>query len=259
MTSLYEDHAWLYDLAFAWDLSDEVDLLLDRLGGVERVLEVACGSGRYLPELIARGVTPIGLDRSTVMLDRARRRLRRAGHPDVELVDADMTSFTLEAPADGAFCAVNTLGYLTTDEQVSDHLEAVATNLTAGGRYLVQLDLYPMDARAEDYAPQTWEIERGEAGVRCTWSLEELDPVDGLARYRSRIEVLRGPEEGRVVEHDHPMRAWTWADWSAAVVPSPLEQVAAHDGDADGWPALPLSELEAGAHLVWHELVAPTR
>ncbi len=259
MTSLYDDDAWLYDLAFAWDLSDDVDLLLDRLGGVGRVLEVACGSGRYLPELIARGATPVGLDRSTVMLDRARRRLRRAGHPDVELLDADMTSFTLETPVDGAFCAVNTLGYLLTDEEVSDHLEAVATNLTAGGRYLVQLGLYPMDARAEDYGAQTWEIEHGEASVRCTWSLEDLDPVDGLARYHSHIEVLGGPDEGRVAEHDHPMRAWTWGEWSAAVVRSPLEQVAAYDGDAAGWPTLPLPELEAGAHLVWHELVTPAR
>jgi hypothetical protein len=109
-------------------------------------------------------------------------------------------------------------------------------------------------ATAADYAAQTWEVEHLDATVRCTWSLEELDTAAGRANHRSRIEVVDGAHRGTAATDEHPMRAWTWATWREAVAASPLMQVAAYDGDADGWPEVALDDLGAGGHLVWHEL-----
>ena len=54
---VYNDHAELYDLAFAWDVGDEVEWLMERFGPTVRsVLEPACGSGRLFPELARRGL-----------------------------------------------------------------------------------------------------------------------------------------------------------------------------------------------------------
>jgi hypothetical protein len=57
MARLYTDDAELYDIAFDWDVSDEVEWLLERLGAECRsVLEPGCGSGRMLDALARRGI-----------------------------------------------------------------------------------------------------------------------------------------------------------------------------------------------------------
>jgi hypothetical protein len=49
VTKLYTDDADLYDIAFDWDLSAEVESLVDRLGpGCRSIFEPGCGSGRML-------------------------------------------------------------------------------------------------------------------------------------------------------------------------------------------------------------------
>ncbi len=55
MTRLYTDDAELYDIAFDWDISAEVDWLVDRLQAAS-VLEPGCGSGRMLAALADRGI-----------------------------------------------------------------------------------------------------------------------------------------------------------------------------------------------------------
>ena len=53
---LYDNLAHLYDVAFSWDVRDEVDWLIARLGPPARtVLEPACGSGRMFPAFAERG------------------------------------------------------------------------------------------------------------------------------------------------------------------------------------------------------------
>jgi hypothetical protein len=46
VTKLYTDDADLYDIAFDWDVSAEVEWLVDRLGpGCRSIFEPGCGSG----------------------------------------------------------------------------------------------------------------------------------------------------------------------------------------------------------------------
>jgi SAM-dependent methyltransferase len=255
MSRLYEDDAWLYDLAFSWDATEEIEWLLGRLGDVDSVLEIGCGSGRFFPHLVRHGIRPFGVDLSPEMVDRARRRLGEPATDDV--ITADMTDFDLGRRVGGAFCAVNTIGYLTTADAVDSHLDCVARHLEPGGRYLVQLDLYGPDDIPDVGSGQVWEEDAGGVAVRFTWEMRELDVPRARAVYRSRIEVLDGIRAGDLLEEDHPMRAWTWQTWSEAVERSPFEQTAAYDGDTEGWPRLQAPDLADGAHLIWHELVAP--
>ena len=51
ITRLYTDDAELYDIAFEWDIEEEVGWLLERLGSPRSVLEPGCGSGRMLEPL----------------------------------------------------------------------------------------------------------------------------------------------------------------------------------------------------------------
>ena len=88
MTTLYTDHAELYDIAFDWDISAEVDWLVERLRP-SSVLEPGCGSGRMLEAFAARGIDVAGIDLSPRMVALARERLGGRG----PVLVADMTDF----------------------------------------------------------------------------------------------------------------------------------------------------------------------
>jgi SAM-dependent methyltransferase len=244
MTRLYTDDAELYDIAFDWDISAEVDWLVERLGRPASVLEPGCGSGRMLAAFADRGVDVAGIDRSAEMLELAQRRLGDRG----VLVLADLTDFDLGRTFDGAVCPINTLLHLS-PEELARHLARTARHTD---RYLVQVGL--VDPSSYDpFAGSSWEAERGSTRLKVDWADEELDFERGVSRQRSRIEVLSGPRAGDVLDEIHDMTAWTQDTWRGAIDTSPFEEVATYDGGVarDQWPEV---GADATGGLLWHEL-----
>lgn len=246
---LYSEHVDLYDLAFGWDVSEEVDWLVARLGThCRRVLEPGCGTGRMIEELARRGLEVVGADISPAMVDAARRRLDGAGVP-AEIVLADMRDFDLGRVFDGAVCPINTLGYLRPPD-LSRHLACMGRHLVPDAVYLVQLPHYGPEG-GEAGRTSTWEESRDGVGVRATWTAVDFD-VDGmLERQRLRIEVMSGPGTGTVIEEEHLMTFWTPETWAVSVAVSPFVQTATYDGNVD---ERPLVEPGSRGTLLWHEL-----
>ena len=246
VTKLYTDDAALYDIAFGWDVSSEVDWLYERLGRPRTLLEPGCGSGRMLEAFERRGVGVAGIDVSERMLELARERL--GAEADLRL--ADMADFDLGRRFDGAISPINTLLHLT-PEQLARHLDCMARHLATDGVYLVQLGL----AKPEDerFAGSHWEESRGDTTLRCEWEDEEVDFERGLSRQRSRIEVLTGDRAGEVLEEIHEMTLWTPSTWRLAMDASPFAETATYDGGKkkDQWPRV---DRDATGALLWHEL-----
>jgi SAM-dependent methyltransferase len=247
MTRIYTDDAELYDIAFDWDITDEVDWLLGRLGPECRtVLEPGCGSGRMLEALAQHGRAVTGIDLSEAMLELARRRLGGKG----SVVLADMTHFDLGEVFDGAVCPINTLLHLRSDE-LARHLACMHRHLAPEAKYFVQVGL--VDPGEEPSSGSHWEASRGETALKIDWVDEELDATRGVSRQRSRIEVIAGERAGEIVEEVHEMTVWTPATWADAIAASPFSQVATYDGGRRGrWPSVPPT---ATGGLLWHELV----
>jgi len=245
---IYTDDAELYDIAFDWDISDEVDWLLERLGpDCRKVLEPGCGSGRMLEALAQHGREVTGIDLSEQMLDLARRRLR--GRANVLL--ADMADFDLREVFDGAVCPINTL-MLLTPGSLARHLECMDRHLRPASRYLVQVGLVEPE-QWEPSAGSHWEAGRDGTELKIDWVDEELDVARGISRQRSRIEVLAGERAGDVLEEIHEMTAWTPETWADAIAASPFSEAATYDGGRKGrWPSVPPT---ATGGLLWHELV----
>jgi SAM-dependent methyltransferase len=254
MTDLYDRHAPLYDIAFDWDVGEEVAWLLDRLEPAGApLLEPGCGSGRMLVALARRGVESVGIDRSPAMVALARSRL--AAFPGMHSVEeADMVDFELGQRFGGALCPINTLCHLRPDQLVR-HLDCVARQLAPGAGYLVQIGVH--DPGRAETTPSVWEAERAGTRLRIEWRVVDVDLARGRERQRSRIEVVAGDGAGEVIEEDHVMTAWTPATLGDAIASSQLTRVAAYDGDLAGRPAVDPERAVGG--LVWHELRASPR
>jgi SAM-dependent methyltransferase len=245
MTRLYSTDAELYDIAFDWDIEEEVTWILERLAA-SSVLEPGCGPGRMLAALAQRGVAVTGVDISPEMVALARARLGDGAA--VEL--ADMTDFDLGRTFGGAVSPINTLLHLS-PEELHRHLVCVARHLDPGGVYLVQVGLAIPDAE-EEFAGSHWEASRGETSLRVSWTDEEMDFGAGRSLQRSRIEVVAGPRAGDVVEELHEMTLWTPATWHEAIAASPFTVRTTYDGNDEQRPAVPATAVGG---LLWHELV----
>src|SRR6266480_2498833 len=145
-----------------------------------RLLEPACGSGRLITELAARGYQVTGFDISERALGYLRRRLaRRRLH--AETFEAEMSDFRLDKPVDAAYCTVNTFRHLLAEQAARSHLERIAACLRPGGIYILGLHLL---SDVDDDDPKRWTQQRGKTKVTVT--LREL-----RTDRRRRIENLR--------------------------------------------------------------------
>ncbi len=143
---------------------------------VAGVLDVACGAGRHLRELLAAGVPAVGLDLSRELLRRA-----RGASPRARVVRADMRSLPF---ADGAFAGVTSFftsfGYFESRDEDARVVAEMRRVLRPGGSFM--LDFLNADrVRADLVASDEFEV-RGHRVVQTRW-------IDGdVVTKRIRIE-----------------------------------------------------------------------
>jgi SAM-dependent methyltransferase len=195
------DYPQYYDIAFQANTWREVDFIEAACRkycpfDARRFLEPACGSGRLITGLAARGYQVAGFDLSQPALSYLRRRLaRRRLH--AETFEAEMSDFCLTRPADAAYCIVNTFRHLLTERAARAHLECIAGSVRPGGIYILGLHLFPPDGDAEDV--WHWMGQRGKIKVTvtqrvlCTDLRRRLENVrvSLLVRHRSKELHLR--------------------------------------------------------------------
>jgi ubiquinone/menaquinone biosynthesis C-methylase UbiE len=100
----------------------------------ERVIEVACGTGRTLP-FLARQVgsdgAVVGVDRSTALIRRARHRV--ADSPNVSLIAGDWLQTELDLCADAGLCVLG----LSVIDRWEMALKRLLAAVRPGGRVVV--------------------------------------------------------------------------------------------------------------------------
>jgi SAM-dependent methyltransferase len=180
------DYPQFYDIAFRDETRQEADFLEAACRKycrfpVRRLLEPACGSGRLVVEMAARGYRIAGFDLSRPSLDYLRRRLKRRGLRAVGFC-ADMADFRLARPVDAAFSTFDGFRHLLSEELALRHLQCVATSLRPGGIYILGFHLLPPDAL--DECTERWTARH--AGTQVTVTLRVLS-----TDRRRRVETLR--------------------------------------------------------------------
>ena len=180
------DHPAYYDLAFRSETRSEADFIEAACRkycpfAVRRLLEPACGTGRLVAELAARGYRVSGFDLSGPALAYLRRRLAARGLGGT-IWAADMADFTLAEPVDAAYNTFDSFRHLLDERAARRHLECVAGSLRPGGIYILGFHLLPPDAAEE--CTERWTARHGRTQLTVTLRVLSSDR-------RRRLENMR--------------------------------------------------------------------
>lgn len=215
MPALYAEHPELYDVVYQWkDYGGEAQrvramLAARGVGPGARVLEAACGTGRYL-ELLAPDFEVAGFDLSAGMIEVARRRL-----PGVPLWQADLVQVQpaqVGAPYDAVLCLFSSIGYVFPLERLDAALRRLAALLRPGGVLVLEPWLDPASYRVGRPSLQTAALPDADADpatlLVARGGVAGLERRDGLDISVMELHYLVIPAGGPVVRFEERHELW---------------------------------------------------
>jgi SAM-dependent methyltransferase len=233
-------HPEYYDIAFTWDLAPEIEFLARVFSEhvpfpVQRILEPACGTGRFLLALPKHGYDVTGYDRSPQMLSYARRRIAEAGDPDrARAVPGEMATARFDRAFDAALNSINSLGYLRTDDDVVAHLAGTGRSLRVGGVYVVHISCALEGL--PDNGRNVWRSERDGVSVRTAWTIEHEDRAARLSHQLCTMEIEDHGRTFTLVDR-YVLRLWIYDEFLSLVRASEaLEPLALYSEDMKPLP-----------------------
>ncbi len=191
------------DVAFYFDCAE-------RFGSP--VLELGVGTGRIAWALAEAGHEVVGLDRSKGMLDAAQNKCEPHAET-VDLIEADITAFTLDRTFPLALIPFSTFQHLTTPDQQRACLTAVHRHLAKGGHLVLDVFDPILDACVpgvpspnpdrEALEPETGHILRRRSITRIN------DPLNQVFEETFRLERI--DMSGKLLASDDATHHLRWA------------------------------------------------
>lgn len=195
MSSYIGRHAELYDLFYAAKPYAEeaafVHGCLSRFGDgqSQRLLELACGTGAHALPLEKLGYKIVAVDSSKDMLAVAQRKATAvASH--VEFICQDMRALDLpsQQPFDAVVCLFDAIGYVVTNDGLTQVLQGVRRYLRPGGLFVFEFwHAAAMMRRYEPVRVLRWTTPTG-AVVRISETI--LDSASQTARVTYSVYEL---------------------------------------------------------------------
>lgn len=138
----FDAYAAYYDLLYAdKDYKKEAKFVVDLIekvgnGGTD-IIELGCGTGVHAAYLASVGFDILGLDKSSDMLDLARKRAREATTASAKVtpqfIKADIRQYEVERKFDIGLALFDVVSYLTTTEDLRSMISATTRHLRSGG------------------------------------------------------------------------------------------------------------------------------
>lgn len=127
----------------AWTERTEAEvnraLKMVRPQGGERVLDLACGSGRHSLELVRQGFSVVGVEISSELIEIARREAESQGL-EATFIEGDLRELDFEEEFDIVLNLNDgAVGYFETDEENHRTFEVISRALKSGGKNLIQV------------------------------------------------------------------------------------------------------------------------
>lgn len=137
MSQYGKSFAQWYDLMYSWkdyaSESEKLFALIEKHGnGGKRVLEVACGTGKYI-EHFAKKFDVTGVDLSAEMVGTAKQKF-----PSIKFVQGNMMDFRLDEKFDVVMCLFSSIAYLRNDDEMRKALKNFYDHLNAEGIAIIE-------------------------------------------------------------------------------------------------------------------------
>jgi SAM-dependent methyltransferase len=196
----------VYEIACGWDPQPEIErlLFLARQAGVQprSALELGCGTGRLL-----RALAQIVPDVCGIELSPAMACWGRASGVG-EILEGDMSDFTLGRRFDLVFTSANTIRHVLSDDAITRMWRCIGEHLSPGGVFVADLEL-GFAAEAEKVGkPVKWTISSDQNEVRATWLVvEPPSPQTRCCRVAYTLEA-RGPEPRGIWQEHFELRTY---------------------------------------------------
>lgn len=205
-------HPEIYDIAFSWDLSEEIRFFKRIFEThvpfpVKNVLEPACGTGRMLRALAGAGFQVTGYDDSPVMVQYAKDSIAADGK-NARVMPADMVSAEIQGEFDASVNSINSIGYLHSDEEIVSHFRTTGSSLREDGVYVLHLNFAH---KGELPDGDFWTLERGGIRVSTSWRILNEDRETRLSHQVCTFDVEQNGKMDRFEER-HTLRLWLFSD-----------------------------------------------
>ena len=215
MTTGIYGMAKYYDIAFGWDISLEIQRLINIFDTyadipINELLEPACGSGRFLVKFPQYGFNITGYDSSPEMAEYAAQKIISTGVEDkAEVFCRKMQSADFPPVFDAAFNVINSIGYLISDEEILQHLKLTCRSLLPGGIYVIQLACAFLTDLPGN--PVSWVEQKNGIRIETTWWVESEDLEEKISYQRCKMEIQDKDRHFQVSE-PHRLRLWLHED-----------------------------------------------
>lgn len=197
MTTVY-DYPKYYEVAFSFrNIPKEVDLFEECIRRYAKIpvntfLELACGNGPHMNELLSRDYQYVGIDLNKHMLEYSRRKISNPSR--ATLIKGDLCRFKLEEPVQFAFIALGSL-YAKNTVDLMDHFDSVSRVLPSGGLYLLDWCVY---FSSQPEVAEVWDMEQEKIRIRVTVKGRIIEPVEQLYEETISLEVT---EDGQTTRY----------------------------------------------------------
>ena len=193
---MFDDARWAEAPAVAQYVKD--------IGGLKEgdsVLDAGCGVGRIAVELAALNLNVTGVDIIQSELDAARESAEGEGVP-LNLINADLRTFTSPEKYD---CAVNlytSFGYCDTVEEDMEILKNIADSVKDGGTFIMECT---SRETAIMYFTKGEEFERAGYNVKTDFGV--VGDWEGLRSHWTLYGI--GENKGQVIDHEFVQRLYS--------------------------------------------------
>jgi len=215
-----------YDLAFMRDTAGEIDFYIScfqRYSEIEvtHLIEVACGPGLFLEMIAKGGYNILGFDLNPAMVEYSKNRLKEHGisRMRADSIIANMSNFKFDGKFDAGFVCINSLGYLTSDQDIISHFASMNTVLNKGAIYIVEISCKCDDINNEKKVDETWYVKEDQVEIDLKWAIKSYDMNKRLRIVDFKM-IVNDNGKQNVIEEEHELRLWIFEEfkefaWSA--------------------------------------------
>lgn len=212
-----------YDIAFKFkNVPEENQTILDlyyrhNARMAKNFLDIGAGPASNAIDMSRKGLKSFALDYSPEMVEYGIEKAKSAGIP-LTYIQADMRDFELSEPVDLAAIFMDSTSYLISNEDVLQHLQAVARNLKKDGLYILEMS-HPRDVfHVGKSAGTEWTEKDGDIEVSVKWGdiADTFDPIKQLTSITAKLKYNSPREQGEIVDQSE-QRCFTFNEIDALV------------------------------------------